>query len=100
MTGPALAAGKDFEFDLQTWHGQTLSAGEYHIELLTLGEADRNDIVLSLRTGGAEHLIEKRGIQVDTAGISFNILIENAATLSMQSESGAVYLTGLTIEKI
>jgi hypothetical protein len=96
----ALAAGKDFEFNLQTWHGQTLSAGEYRIELLTLGEADRNDIVLSLRTGGAEHLIEKSGIQVDPAGISFNLLIEKGATLNMQSESGGIYLTGLTIEKI
>jgi hypothetical protein len=96
----ALATGKDFEFDLQTWHGQILSAGKYHIELHTLGEADWNDIVLSLKTGTAEHLIEKSEIEMDPAGISFNLIIENGATLSMQSESAEVYLTGLTIEKI
>ena len=100
MTGPPWPPVKILSLTCRPGTDKFCSAGKYHIELHTLGEADWNDIVLSLKTGTAEHLIEKSEIEMDPAGISFNLIIENGATLSMQSESAEVYLTGLTIEKI
>ena len=44
--------------------------------------------------------LKKSEIEVEPGRIYFNLSIENGTTIRLQSQSGKVCLTGLTMEKI